>query len=189
MKRILVFSILMVTATSIFAQQDSIKNEVQKRSAEIGQTGDNELKLNLLLSVVGLPEFTYERLVEDNMGVGLSVAVGIGNANAFGDNYKFLATPYFRLYFGDKKANGFFIEGNAAIVNVTYNTDRSIFGIDKNGKILNSTFFGLGAAVGKKFLTRNGFMGEIVGGVGRLFGDNNSPGAYPRLGVSIGKRF
>ena len=189
MKRIILFAVVMMVTSSLFAQQDSIKREVEKKSAEIGQAGDNELKINLLSSVLGLPEITYERLVEDNMGVGLSVAFNIDNGDVFGDNYKFLAIPYYRLYFGSIKANGFFIEGNAAIANITYNTNRSIFGNDSDGKIVNSTLFGLGAAVGKKFLTRNGFMGEIIGGVGRLFGDNNSPGAYPRIGVSIGKRF
>ena len=47
---------------------------------------------------------------------------------------------------------------------------------------------GLGAAAGAKFLTKNNLIGEVYGGVGRVFGDN-SLGAYPRFGITLGKRF
>ncbi|MFN8362160.1 MAG: hypothetical protein U0T85_00335 [Cloacibacterium normanense] len=33
--------------------------------------------------------------------------------------------------------------------------------------------FGLGAAAGAKFLTKNNLIGEVYGGVGRVFGDNS----------------
>lgn len=46
----------------------------------------------------------------------------------------------------------------------------------------------MGIAAGGKFLTKNGFVGEIYGGVGRLFGNSNVE-AYPRGGITIGKRF
>ncbi len=35
---------------------------------------------------------------------------------------------------------------------------------------------------GAKFLTKNNLIGEVSGGVGRVFGDN-SLGAYPRFGL------
>ena len=45
-------------------------------------------------------------------------------------------------------------------------------------------------AAGGKFLTRNGFLGEAYLGVGRSFGRNsNNNEAYPRVGITIGKRF
>lgn len=194
MKKILIITLALVaTSTMLFAQQDSLTQAIEKRSAVLGQTGNNEIKLNLLLSVLALPELTYERLLEDNMGVGLSVAFRIDKSNVFDENYNFLAIPYFRLYFGDKKASGFFIEGNAAVLNASYPTDIS-YNPTQNGQAFTAvseskTNFGLGAAIGQKFLTRNGFSGEILGGVGRLFGKDRIADAYPRLGISIGKRF
>ena len=44
------------------------------------------------------------------------------------------------------------------------------------------TNFGLGAAAGAKFLTKNGFVGEIYAGVGRLFGSTSNEDVYKRQG-------
>ena len=52
-----------------------------------------------------------------------------------------------------------------------------------------TTNFGMGAAVGFKLLTRNNYVGELFAGAGRLFGDSLDFEMYPRLGLSIGKRF
>mgnify|MGYP000146115486 CR=1 FL=1 len=52
----------------------------------------------------------------------------------------------------------------------------------------SSTNFGFGAAAGVKLLARNGFVGEVYLGLGRLFGESIA-GAYPRVGISLGKRF
>ncbi|MET4080133.1 uncharacterized DUF497 family protein [Pedobacter sp. UYP30] len=68
-KKIIAFAMVMMAVTSLYAQQDSIGKAVEKRSAAIGETGNNELKLNLLLSALALPEITYERLLENTMGV------------------------------------------------------------------------------------------------------------------------
>ena len=49
---------------------------------------------------------------------------------------------------------------------------------------------GLGLAIGGKFLTKNGFIGEIYIGGGRNFINTDKiDGGYPRIGVSIGKRY
>lgn len=196
MKKIIAFAIVIMASTSLYAQQDSVANAIAKKSAAIGQSGNNEIKINLLMSVLALPEITYERLLEDNMGVGISVAVNVDNNNdAFDERYKLLIVPHYRLYFGSKKASGFFIEGNAAVVTNsysyyqnTYNSGATNVNQSDMGK-RTTTSFGLGAAVGGKFLTRNGFLGEVYGGVGRLFGKNRVGDAYPRVGISIGKRF
>lgn len=195
MKKIIAFVLVMLAASSLLhAQQDSLSRMVEQKSAALKQLGNNELKINLLVSVLGMPEVTYERLLEDNMGVGISIGVNLDNATdgPFG-GIKFMAIPYYRLYFGNKKASGFFIEGNAAVVNVTdrygYFED-SINGTSNYTRTKeNTTNFGLGAAIGGKFLARNGFLGEVFGGVGRLFGDTRVTEAYPRIGISIGKRF
>jgi hypothetical protein len=175
-----------------FAQKaDTLKKSIQKNAEAMGHGGNNELKINLLYTVIGMPEISYERIIEDNMGVGASILVGLDNTV----NYKFGFTPHFRLYFGAKKANGFFIEGNAHVLTLRDN-DYYVEPIYAPGYVPTyveptKTFFGLGAAAGAKFLTRNGFLGEAYLGVGRLFGDRSSYGdqAFPRVGFTIGKRF
>jgi len=167
-------------------------SESEKKTNTINETGKNELKVNLLSSVLGLPEISYERLLEDNMSVGLSLGAGIGNQSDDLSDYRFLAIPHYRLYFGKKRAAGFFIEGSAAVASLR---DRYYYYYDSNGAIRSNedsstkVHFGLGAAVGAKFLTRNGFTGEIYGGAGRLFGNNRTSNAYPRFGITLGKRF
>ncbi|GAA3984934.1 hypothetical protein GCM10022246_40730 [Pedobacter ginsengiterrae] len=187
MKKILLTTILLGGAILAHAQNNS--SEKKTNSAE---TGKNELKVNLLTSILALPEISYERILEDNMGVGISLSAGIGDDDDFSE-YRFLAIPHYRLYFGKKRAAGFFIEGNAAIGSVRdryimyFNSNANMYFISNVSKA--TTNFGLGAAVGAKFLTRNGFTGEIYGGVGRFLGNKRTIEAYPRIGITLGKRF
>lgn len=194
MKKILLIGLILASSLLSYAQKiDTLKNSIQKNAESIGHGGNNELKINLLFTVIGMPEISYERLLADNMGVGASVFVGLDNSI----DYKFGFTPHFRLYFGAKKASGFFIEGNASVV--TYNDYNNYYyhssmyppGYPPHSYRENTTSFGLGAAAGAKFLTRNGFLGEAYLGVGRRLGENINSGveAYPRIGITIGKRF
>ena len=155
--------------------------EVVQNSAPLQQMGNNELKLNIFYTTLGIPELTYERLLNDNSGVGVSVGFAIESPEEM--QYRFGVMPYYRMYFGNKKASGFFIEANAA--SITYADD---YYDEFQQTEEQKTNFGLGAAVGGKFLSRNGLIGEVTAGVGRLFGDS-SLDAYPRFGISLGKRF
>jgi hypothetical protein len=190
MKRLVLIALVLGAFIGVKAQKraDSISNAIQKNAEAIGQGGNNEIKVNLLNAVIGIPEISYERLIGDNMGIGLSFLVGISDDI---DYYHFGATPHFRVYFGAKKASGFFVEANTAIYSLrersysVYLGD-SIHSVSyRNGQ----TVFGLGAAAGAKFLTRNGFLGEAYLGLGRFFDDVPIVDAYPRIGITIGKRF
>ncbi|MDQ8006427.1 MAG: hypothetical protein REI64_16610 [Pedobacter sp.] len=185
MKKIATFLSLCLTASVGYAQTSEQKKDFEN--------GKNEIKINLFSSVFALPELNYERLLEDNMSVGLALGFGIGNEDDFSE-YRLLAIPHYRVYFGKKNCSGFFIEGNAALANVReerygyyYDTNYGYVTVG-NGNTTKFNF-GLGAAVGAKFLTRNGFVGEVYGGVGRFLGGNRSIEAYPRVGITIGKRF
>ena len=159
-------------------------------SNKSGIQGNNELRINLLNSIIGIPEINYERLIKDDMGIGLAAFIGLDDQT----EYTFGVIPHFRVYFGGKKASGFFIEGNAAVIGTKdydyINLAGSQFptGYAASRQENNYTSLGLGAAAGAKFLTRNGFIGEVYGGVIRLFGDRAIE-AYPRIGITIGKRF
>ncbi|RZK57892.1 MAG: hypothetical protein EOO91_09325 [Pedobacter sp.] len=180
MKKLILSGLLL--ASTIFTYAQKADTTASKKT---GLSGNNEIKLNLFMTIAGVPEINYERILSDDMSVGLAVLIGIDDLD-----YKFGIIPNYRVYFGGKKANGFFIEGNAAVIgsqNNVYYYDYSGNGFYKNSS-KTQTNFGLGAAAGAKFLTKNGFVGEIYLGAGRLFGDN-SIDAYPRAGITIGKRF
>ncbi|WP_231459513.1 MULTISPECIES: hypothetical protein [unclassified Pedobacter] len=195
MKKQILFILFIGVSLVSFAQTDSISKSVKAKSEAIGHGGNNEIKINLLYTVIGLPEVSYERLLEDNMGIGISVAINLTDEDVFGSRLNYIIAPHYRLYFGAKKANGFFIEGGAAVVSYKEFDYSSLAytsypaGYDYSELNKNYTNFGLGAAVGAKFLTRNGFTGEVYGGIGRLLGNSNAIEAYPRIGITIGKRF
>ena len=112
MKKLILSITLTLSAIGAFAQKDSLSRAIAEQSAAIGHAGNNELKVNLLYAVLGLPEISYERLLGDNMGVGLSATVAVEDDQDL--RYAFLGS--YRLYFGNKKANGFFIEGNMGVI-------------------------------------------------------------------------
>lgn len=142
----------------------------------------NEIKLNLLTSILGLPEISYERLVRDDIGVGFSTsfAYEFSNFDALG----FMALPFGRVYFGKKAGAGFYIEANSGVITAFEKCDDS--NIVKKSSI--GVEFGFGVAVGYKFLTKENWVGDIFSGGGRAFG-SIVDGGYPRIGISFGKRF
>ena len=146
------------------------------------QSENNEFKVNILYTAIGMPELSYERLISDNSSLGASVAFSLDKKEDMDLRLSF--TPYYRMFFGQKKAAGFFIEANSIIVKYV----DTIYYNESTNTYETKTGFGLGAAAGAKFLTKNNLIGEVYGGVGRVFGDN-SLGAYPRFGITLGKRF
>ncbi|MGB5189572.1 hypothetical protein [Robiginitalea sp.] len=136
--------------------------------------GDNELKLNAAYLLGGFAEITYERILGEDSALGVSVGFALDNSI----DYRFGTIPYYRLYFGNKRASGFFVEGNAAFFSErTFESETEFGG-------------GLGLAIGSKFITKNNWIAEVFFGLGRNFanGDFQSD-VYPRLGILIGKRF
>ncbi len=181
MKTKLILSVLiLMVVQSVFGQSNDYSGSQQ----------NNEVRINFLMAIAGMPEINYERYVSDNMGVGMAMAFSIVKVEDMTD--RFTALPYCRIYFGEtKRAAGFFIEGNMAVINQKenisldyYNGSNWIYSNSTN----TSTSFGFGAAVGFKLVTRGGVSGELYLGAGRLFGDPITA-AYPRCGICIGKRF
>lgn len=183
----------------LWAQSEKIifeETEEFKNSITFNQTGRNELKFNLLSSVIGYPEINYERILATNMGLGLAAGITFSNREERSQDY---LLGFYRIYFGKKIANGAFVEANLGAV---YNSDDyfyydyvddpacpNCYNISNNYyKEKSSLNLGIGFAVGYKFLSKNGLQGEIFGGLGRNSGDP-AIDLYPRVGVGIGKRF
>ena len=183
MKKIIFAIAILICHQNLFAQESNTSNN------------KNEIKFNLPMAIYGLPELSYERIVEDNMSYGVSVSIGVDRPyNDYTGNgipERAIVCPYYRVYFGKKRAAGFYIEGNMAVANqkeINQPTYDYTTGLNTY-KDVSSTGFGFGGALGIKLLAKNGFVGDIYAGWGRLFGDNAYYNGYPRLGVCIGRRF
>ena len=157
----------------------------------INHIGKNELKLNVASSCTGIPELTYERFVEDNIGLGLSYAYSLETPEKM--IVRSSVTPFSRIYFGKNNNSGFFIEVSFSSVQqrekgVDMIYDSLLFNYVTVPYDRNKTDIGFGAAVGLKFLTRNRIVGELYTGGGRLFGESIK-GGFVRVGLCLGKRF
>ena len=172
MKRILFIVIALCMCFAAFSQEtEKVKSEAT-----------NEVKLNLLMSVLSFPEISYERVWTNNFGVGLSAAV------AFDSDNNFQITPFGRFYFGGNPDKAFFIEMNAAFAGYKkYVYDDYYFYSSYLPTKKNTLDFGMGFATGYKYVNSKGFVGELYLGLGRIF-DNNER-FYPRVGISVGKQF
>ncbi|MBK5195804.1 MAG: hypothetical protein JJE08_07210 [Proteiniphilum sp.] len=185
MKKRAVLFVVLLMSLSVFSQKTH-RVMGWKISRDIPQ---NEIKLNLGTSIFGsFPEISYERILNTDISVGASAGIALEP-----DNYpvQFALMPYFRWFFGGSAENlqkygaGFFIETNGGLFSLdTEELDYT------NGAYVsrteNSLGAGLGLALGWKYLTRNNWVGEFYFGAGRDFVND---GAYPRMGITIGKRF
>lgn len=147
----------------------------------------NEFKINIASTIDKYPEFTYERLLNEETAMGISLGFTIDSKTNIDEttNYKYSIVPYYRFYFGKKIAAGFFIEANTPLF-----SQKKIQGSFFNASSEGGIGFGLGLAIGGKFMTKSGWVGEIYTGVARSFVNTDKIGfLYPRVGITIGKRF
>ncbi|GLB53162.1 hypothetical protein NBRC110019_22020 [Neptunitalea chrysea] len=147
--------------------------------------GNNEIKLNVLYTLIGLPEVTYERILDEESAIGISIATAIDEDITL----KFIASPYYRVYFGKKRAAGFFLEGNVSFLSIEDDLEYDSLLMGTFYKEENKLGYGVGIAVGGKFMTRSNWVAELYTGVGRNFVDSENYQFYPRAGITIGKRF
>ena len=183
MKRTLLVLFLLALNFNGYSQE---AEEITTTQEELFYTGKNELKLNALYLLLGFPELSYERVLDEESAIGISVA--FSTEDVF--DIDFMAIPYYRVYFGDKPAAGFFVEGNAALYAVDNYEVTYYDGYSYEEEKTNEVGAGLGLAVGTKFMTKSGWVFEVFGGAGRNFLTPEEIGAvYPRLGLTVGKRF
>jgi hypothetical protein len=183
MKKIVFVAALLLSGICINAQEDSTPDFPR-----------NEFKGNALFLILGSFELTYERLINDESGLGVSL-----NIPYIYDDWdlNFSVTPYYRYYFGNKPAAGFFAEGFGMLNNFrdyysTYVGDwNSGIGYwDYNRK--TRTDFALGIGIGGKWISRKGVLLEINAGVGRNIFGGSYDGEFElvgRGGITVGYRF
>lgn len=148
----------------------------------------NEIKGNALILIAGGFEVTYEHLLNEESGMGVSVFVPF--VNDF--DTKFNLTPYYRFYFGEKPAAGFFVEGFGMFNTFEYSEDW-LFNETPIEFTKRQSDFALGFGLGGKWVTKRGFVVEVNGGIGRnLFNSLSEDYGHQfvgRGGVSLGYRF
>jgi hypothetical protein len=180
MKKCLLFLLITFSLSfSVFSQNTNQEESNQKL---------NEVKLNGLYMVLGAFEGSYEYLLNEESGVGVSLFLPIDKDLNEDVNYDI--SPYYRFYFGEKYASGFFLEGFGMLNSV----NEYIYYIGSNQYDEKSiTDFALGIGLGGKWLTKKGLLGEINFGIGRnLFNtsDDYIDNEYvAKLGITIGYRF
>jgi len=165
-----------------------------------------ELKINTfnLIAFAAL-DISYEKLVNENSSYGIAVFY---NFSDFAEDIiafpkKFSVTPYYRWFFSENKyARGFFVEGFGMLntyqdiysnydYDSYYNSDSYYIDVE------NQTGFALGVSVGGKFVLKEGFTAEVLGGIGRNLIKGESSDGYDyfendivgRFGISLGYRF
>ncbi|MEC4004215.1 DUF3575 domain-containing protein [Flavobacterium sp. SUN052] len=157
----------------------------------------NEFKGNALFLIIGQPEITYERILEKESGIGVSVNFAIDKAF----ETKFSLTPFYRFYFGKKPAAGLFVEGFAMLnslkiedetaVYYNYSTGATTYMFYKGDSYID---FALGFGVGAKWISKRGVILEVNGGIGRnlLNSEKNDYFGHTfvgRGGLTVGYRF
>ena len=176
----IVIACLWLCSTLFFAQ----KNENRQNDVMISPI---ELIAAPLLNV------SYERLLNENSGLGLNAIFYLGNDD---ENYSFSQlSPYYRMYFGKKYASGFFVEGFVPITTIKdeifysyYYPDQGYFDYSSDTK--TKTMLGIGVGFGGKWVAKKNIIFEASVGVGRLFGsDENFTSVTGKGMLGIGYRF
>ena len=163
--------LLILSGCNVFSQETEVIPDFKR----------NELKLNAFMLIVGAAEITYERLLNEESGVGISIFGAFSNTLST----KFYVSPYYRFYFGKKPAAGFFAEGFGMLNHfddtsdtynyITYDSMGNPYIYQNNYQGKKIMDFALGFGIGGKWVTKRGIFFEISGGVGRnLFNSNDN---------------
>lgn len=145
----------------------------------------NELKFNVLYLILANPEFTFERAISRHNSVGLSISQGLPS-NDLALWYSF--TPFTRLYFGERKrVNGLFFEGSFSLYEYT-----PLELIQTSSRIANYLQKAVSMGVGYKYTLKHKTTFEVLCGLGRVISTDAKrevSNNYPRLGVTVGRKF
>jgi hypothetical protein len=170
MKRITLILIFISALTSVKAQEFD----------------RNELRLNLLdMLSRGTLNGSYEWFLTPQTSIGATTMITLNDDY----NEKFEFAPSFRVYFNDdllELRKSVFVEVFTAFVLADKGYDYNYVGY-YNEPSPEATF-ALGMMLGKKWVNQSNFTFELGLGFGRYLTQTYNE-AYPRINLSIGKRF
>jgi len=190
MRKIILSAVLVIVSFATYAQEE------QETSRQ------NELKINMS-NLIGFKFFDvgYERILNEESTIGVNLLFNLDNdsdATSLDEYRTFSITPYYRHFFSNKYAQGFFIEAFTMLhtakdyyyYDYDYydpNTD-TYYGSSGNDSD-KYTDFAVGISAGGKWVSKRGFVAEIYLGIGRDLLGNSNDEVVGRGGVAIGYRF
>ena len=177
MKQLTIVLITFLGSFSLFGQEVQDSEQLDVLSID----KKNEMKLNVLYSLWGYTELSYELLFKNRTSFGISLGSTLFDRE--GDYINLTVNPHYRIYFGKKNCTGFFVESHLAYIQ---GVDSNFSGSESNNVL------GLGFAVGAKYVRDTGLSAEVFGGVGRAISDPDNfffGSPYPRFGIQFGQRF
>lgn len=177
MKKTIISILLIIVSITAFGQTENAQNE---------------LKINMFnLIAFKWLDVGYERVLNEESTIGFGTLISLDHDSAGLDEYRrFSLTPYYRHFFSDKYAQGFFIEAFTMI----HTGKNDFYSYDYNEMTTNSyedtfTDLAVGVSVGAKWVTQRGFVAEIYAGIGRDMFNQSEIEVVGRGGMSIGYRF
>ncbi|MDP5157901.1 MAG: DUF3575 domain-containing protein [Flaviramulus sp.] len=184
---------LLLSLISLLLSYTSFSQETEQDNTT--NQNFNELKLNMT-NLIGFKWFDvgYERTIneESSFGVGLLTRIGSDRDDSDGlDEYRtFSITPYYRHFFSNKYAQGFFVEGFAMI----HSGEDEFYSYDpitqtESFRGEKYTDLAIGVSAGAKFVTKRGFIAEIYLGIGRDMLEQSDIEVVGRGGIALGYRF
>lgn len=185
MKKLIFFLVMVCLSpvANIFAQEEAMKSETSGYRK-------NEISVDFSsLAFARIPHFTYERMLDEEMGFGIralynpTVWVDSGMSTSF-------VGPYFRWYFFGRStpekryASGMFVELNSALGHMKQELVRRY----SNGKEYQYVFGGgMGLGLGYKYVNSKGWSFQIYMAGGRSLSDADVGYFIPA--IALGKRF
>jgi len=196
MKKILLLLASMTFSIGISQDKPEITTTTTKTTVTINKKptklfNKNEIKFNALYPFLGAAELQYERILNEDLSVGARI-ITIFDEDINFNQQDFYLDGFYRFYFGKKPAAGFFIEGMASYFSFNdeyYNSDE-FYSITER-RLKREYAIGFGLQTGVKFITRQGLVFEISGGLGRSLIESVELDRqiYRRFGISMGYRF
>lgn len=164
-KNLTLFALTIMGITGIYAQTEN-------------PTATSERKNDVIISPIELIaspllNISYERLISENMGVGVNGMFYFRDNKDYYDSGFSQISPFYRMYFGKKYASGFFVEGFVPITSTKeyYSTYTELPPYFNNNEERRTTV-GIGVGLGGKWVTRNNIVFEVSGGIARRFGSS-----------------
>ena len=167
--RTITFLCLLCTISG-FSQTEVTETEEIFRPIEIRK---NEIKLGAVKMIAGpVLDLEYERVLSGYSSLGINMVAVLGDDNYL---YDFSLTPYFRMYFTQAKeygTKGFFAQAFMGYYNGKgYIYDYNGMGYPAEEEVKWNSF-GAGLGIGTKWVNKQGFVFQLVIGIGRNFTDN-----------------
>ena len=146
---------------------------VQAQETATETVRQNDIMISPIeLIAVPLLNISYERLLNENSGIGVSGIFYLGKNND--DDYKVTQiSPYYRMYFGKEYASGFFVEGFVPVTMTKDTYYEPYYGPGYSSSVPkedNNTTVGVGVGFGGKWVARKNIVFEASMGIARRFG-------------------